>query len=140
MYRHTHRPRKRKIAPKQPLLLSLVVRLITPPYPISTLPEHLHSTSLSHTKTTLKHTKQKETLSFPLYRSLPVSRSPTPIHSPSLGDPATPTHTSHSLFWRLRSRCASRSLPTLSRLLQLNKATGVSFHLTLLTFRGYIFV
>ena len=34
MYRHTHRPRKRKIAPKQPLLLSPVVRLITPPcYP-----------------------------------------------------------------------------------------------------------
>ena len=49
----------------------------------------------------------------------------SPIHPPSLGDPATPTDTSHSLFWRLRSRCASRSLPTLSRLLQLNKATGV---------------
>ena len=31
MYRHTYRPRKRKIAPKQPLLLSSVVRLITPP-------------------------------------------------------------------------------------------------------------
>ena len=28
--RHTHRPRKRKIDPKLPLLLSLVVRLITP--------------------------------------------------------------------------------------------------------------
>ena len=35
IYRHTHRPRKRKIAPKQPLLLSPVVRLITPPcYPL----------------------------------------------------------------------------------------------------------
>ena len=35
MYRHTHRPRKRKIAPKLPLLLSPVVRLITPPcYPL----------------------------------------------------------------------------------------------------------
>ena len=51
-------------------------------YPISTLPEHLHSTSLSHAKTTWKHTKQKETLSFPLYRSLPVSRSPTPPYTP----------------------------------------------------------
>ena len=51
-------------------------------YPISTLPEHLHSTSLSPAKTTWKHTKQKETLSFPLYRSLPVSRSPTPPYTP----------------------------------------------------------
>ena len=35
IYRHTHRPRKRKIAPKQPLLLSPVVRLINPPcYPL----------------------------------------------------------------------------------------------------------
>ena len=35
IYRQTHRPRKRKIAPKQPLLLSPVVRLITPPcYPL----------------------------------------------------------------------------------------------------------
>ena len=34
MYRHTHRPRKQKIAPKQPLLLSPVVTIITPPcYP-----------------------------------------------------------------------------------------------------------
>ena len=34
MYRHTHRPRKRKIDHKQPLLLSPVVRLFTPPcYP-----------------------------------------------------------------------------------------------------------
>ena len=30
IYRHAHRPRKRKIDPKQPLLLSPVVRLITP--------------------------------------------------------------------------------------------------------------
>ena len=50
--------------------------------PISTLPEHLHSTSLSHAKTTWKHTNQKEKSFFPLYRSLPVSRSPTPPYTP----------------------------------------------------------
>ena len=34
IYRHTYRPRKRKNCPKQPLLLSPVVRLITPPPPL----------------------------------------------------------------------------------------------------------
>ena len=57
----------------------MTIRLFNP---ISTLPEHLHSTSLSYAKTTWKHTNQKETLSFPLYRSLPVSRSPTPPYTP----------------------------------------------------------
>ena len=51
-------------------------------YPISMLPEHLHSTSLSYAETTWKHTIHKETLFLPSYRSLPVSQSPTPPHTP----------------------------------------------------------
>ena len=51
-------------------------------YPISTLPEHLHSTSLSYAETTGKHTKLKETRFLPSYRSLPVNRSPTPPYTP----------------------------------------------------------
>ena len=42
MSRHTHRPRKRKIAPKQPLPLSPVVRLITPPPPLASPDTRLH--------------------------------------------------------------------------------------------------
>ena len=55
-------------------------------YPISTLPEHLHSISLSYAETTLN---SRKLVSFPLYRSLPVSRSPTP---PFTGRPGH-THT-----------------------------------------------
>ena len=47
MYRHTHRPRKRKIAPKQPLLLSPVVRLITPP-PLVILPGYTAPPPIKH--------------------------------------------------------------------------------------------
>ena len=48
MYRHTHRPRKQKIAPKQPLLLSPVVRLITPP-PHPCYPPWIHSSTTNKT-------------------------------------------------------------------------------------------
>ena len=52
-------------------------------YPISTLPEHLHSTLLSHAKTTWKHTKTKGN-EFPslIIARYPVSPSPTPTTHP----------------------------------------------------------
>ena len=59
-------------------------------YPISTLPEHLHSTSLSYAETTLN---SRKLVSFPLIAHY---LSAGPPHPPSPGDPATPTLTHHS--------------------------------------------
>ena len=63
-------------------------------YPISTLSEHLHSTSLSYAETTLN---SRKTISFPLIAHY---LSAGPPHPPSPGDPATPTLTLHSHFQR----------------------------------------
>ena len=102
-------------------------------YPISTLPEHLHSTSLSHAETTWKHTMHKETLFLPSYRSLPVSRSPTP---PFTGRPGH-THTYPS-FLVSAPRKPVVLLVALTRYvcfaLKALKLPVFSFELTLLTF------
>ena len=106
--------------------------------PISTLPEHLHSTLLSHAKTTgyLKTHETKGNFSFPLYRSLPVSQSPTPPYTPFTGSPSH-TH-SYLSFLFLVPRKSHVLLAAVTLLSFFNpiriKATGVYFDLTLLTF------
>ena len=70
-------------------------------YPISTLPEHLHSTSLSYAETTLN---SKKLVSFPLIAHYLSAGPPLPPTPPSPGDPATPTLNHHSHFQRPRSR------------------------------------
>ena len=62
-------------------------------YPISTLPEHLHSTSLSYAETTLN---SRKLVSFPLIAHYLSAGPPLPPHPPSPGDPATPTLNHHS--------------------------------------------
>ena len=66
-------------------------------YPISTLPEHLHSTSLSYAETTLNSRKP---ISFPLIAHYLFDQSPSNPHPPSLGDPDTPSYIRHSHFQR----------------------------------------
>ena len=70
-------------------------------YPISTLPEHLHSTSLSYAETTLN---SRKLVSFPLIAHYLSAGPPLPSHPPSPGDPATPTLNHHSLLQRPGSR------------------------------------
>ena len=70
-------------------------------YPISTLPEHLHSISLSYAETTLN---SRKLISFPLIAHYLSAGPPLAPHPPSPGDPATPTLTHHSLVQRPRSR------------------------------------
>ena len=77
-------------------------------YPIGTLPEHLHSTITSYTKTTRKHTNPKETRFLPSLTLVTLlANHPLPLLTPSLGASPSPTQSSHSKFWRHRSRLCS---------------------------------
>ena len=114
-----------------PYIRSCIIHYII--YPISTLPEHLHSTSLSYAETTLTQGN-----SFPSLLSLitcqPVPHSPP--HPPSPGDPAPPTLTHHSSFQRPGSRSCfwPLSLNYVCFALKALKLPVFSFELTLLTF------
>ena len=59
------------------------------PYPISTLPEHLHSTSLSYAETTLN---SRKLVSFPLIAHYLSAGPPLPPTPPFTGRPGH-THT-----------------------------------------------
>ena len=77
-------------------------------YPIGTLPERLHSTITSYAKTTWKHTNPKETRFLPSLTLVTLlANHPLPLLTPSLGASPLPTRSSHSKFWRYRSRLCS---------------------------------
>ena len=80
---------------------------INKPYPISTLPEHLHSTILRTPKLPENTQNQRKLVSFPLMLVTLLANHPLPLLTPSLGVSPSPTRSSHSKFWRPRSRLCS---------------------------------
>ena len=87
--------------------MSLVVGFKTC-YPISTLPEHLHSTILRTPKLPENTHKPKETRFLPSLTFVTLlANHPLPLLTPSLGVSPSPTLSSHSKFWRPRSRLCS---------------------------------
>ena len=80
------------LPPTWPVLCFSVMsdlNLDNPGYPISTLPEHLHSTSLSYAETTLN---SKKLVSFPLIAHYLSAGPPLPPTPPFTGRPGH-THT-----------------------------------------------
>ena len=62
-------------------------------YPISTLPEHLHSTFPSYAKLPENTLTEKKNIPFPSLTLITCLTGPPVTPPPSLGDPATPSHT-----------------------------------------------
>ena len=102
-------------------------------YPISTLPEHLHSTSLSYAETTLNSRKP---ISFPLIAHYLSAGPPLPPTSPFTGRPGH-THTYPSFSFSAPSK-PHVLLAAVTRYvcfaLKALKLPVFSFELTLLTF------
>ena len=71
-------------------------------YPLSTLPEHIHSTILSYAKITCKtHTHNpKKMVSIPLTLVPSLANYHSLYSPPSLGVPTSLTQACHSSFWR----------------------------------------
>ena len=102
-------------------------------YPISTLPEHLHSTSLSYAETTLNSRKP---ISFPLIAHYLSAGPPLPPTPPFTGRPGH-THTYPSFSFSAPSK-PHVLLAAVTRYvcfaLKALKLPVFSFELTLLTF------
>ena len=99
-----------------------------PHYPISTLPEHLHSTILRMPKLPENIHKPKEKRFLPSLTLVTLlAHYPLPLLTPSLGVSPSPTLSSHSMFWRL----LDRSLLCVFACRYGSKATGVSLELFL---------
>ena len=76
--------------------------------PISTLPENLHSTILRTPKLPENIHKPKEKRFLPSLTLVTLlANHPLPLLTPSLGVSPSPTLSSHSKFWRRRSRLCS---------------------------------
>ena len=119
--------------PISPTLLLLTVCKSNVKYPISTLPEHLHSTSLSYAETTLN---SRKLVSFPLIAHYLSAGPPLPPTPPFTGRPGN-THTYPSFSFSA-PRKPHVLLAAVTRYvcfaLKALKLPVFSFELTLLTF------
>ena len=110
-------------------------------YPISTLPEHLHSTLLRYAKTTGKHTKSKETSFHPSLTLVPLlANHPHSHYLPLTGGPPN-THPFLVIlsFGTPGDGCAPGSL-LLCCVHSAHKVTKLPVFSCLLPFIGYFHV